>query len=277
MRRRVGIAVAVLLASLLIVRVDARRETVNRQTVRDSPATAASNGRGLIAGTIIADDPSGHHPLRHALVTLSGTGIRGGTQVLSDDEGRFGFPALVAGRYTLTAERAGYVKTYYGSNLPARGPATPIAISDGQQVTDVRVNLLRGAVLTGTIYDENHRPMPTAQVHADYLLFVNGDRRAVPLPGGSMFVTTDERGVYRIYGLPPGDYRVFVGGGSGARMVSSAEIDAAVAQLNGAASEAVMLAAARAADGFPGALAKHRLFPRCRRRCQCGSDYVKRR
>ena len=59
-------------------------------------------GTAVLSGqTVTTDDPA--RPLRRVWVTLSGAEIRGDRQVMSDDEGRFVFEGLVAGRYTLTA------------------------------------------------------------------------------------------------------------------------------------------------------------------------------
>jgi hypothetical protein len=45
-------------------------------------------------------------PVRRARVTLSGGEIRTPRSVVTNDEGQFGFVALPAGRYTMTASKA---------------------------------------------------------------------------------------------------------------------------------------------------------------------------
>src|SRR4030095_1728197 len=115
--------------------------------------------------------------------------------------------------YTITAEKPAYVKTYYGSKRVGRGPATPIAIAEAQRLTDLRVTLLRGAVIEGTVFDENGVPMSNAQVRAMQPTLVGRQRKLVA-PPGPPWATTDDRGVYRLYGLPPGEYTVLAGGGN---------------------------------------------------------------
>ena len=130
----------------------------------------------------------------------------------TDDTGRFAFPDLPAGRYTITAEKPAYVKSYYGSKRAGLGPAMPIALAEGQRLIDVRSPLLRGAVIEGTVFDENDVPMADAQVSVHQPVLLNGERKLVS-PPGSQWTTTDDRGIYRVYGLAPGEYTVRAGGG----------------------------------------------------------------
>jgi hypothetical protein len=64
---------------------------------------------------------------------------------------------------------------------------------------------------------------------------VNGDRKLVN-PPSSQWTTTDDRGVYRVYGLAPGEYTVGAAGGNlrgETRLTTAAEIDAARGDLRG--------------------------------------------
>ena len=56
------------------------------------------------------------------------------------------------------------MKTYYGSKRVGRGPAMPIALAEGQRLIDLTIPLLRGAVIEGTVFDENGVPLSSAQV-----------------------------------------------------------------------------------------------------------------
>ena len=224
-----------------------------RQQPRDAAALRAKPGTALIGGIVTSDD----RPLRRALVTLSGSAVTGspstplgaGVQVTTDDSGRFAFPDLPAGRYTLAAEKPAYVKAFYGSRLVGRGPGTPIALIEGQRVTDVAIALLRGAVIEGTVFDENDVPMADAQISVYQPVLLNGERKLVN-PPGSQWTTTDDRGIYRVYGLAPGEYTVGAGGGNPrgeTRLTTAAEINAAMRELQGSSPGA----AAQPAGGAP--------------------------
>jgi hypothetical protein len=181
-------------------------------------------GRGAIGG-IVTSDAFNRPPVRRALVTLSGDGASGRT--VTDDAGRFVFDQLPAGRYTITVAKAAFVTTYYGSPRVGRGPGTPIPLADGQRVTTLAVTLTRGAVIEGTLRDDTGTALSSGQVRAQQVVFVNGERTFVDVPGILPRATTDDRGVYRIYGLPPGDYVVSAtGGGAGvAHVVTQEELD----------------------------------------------------
>ena len=63
----------------------------------------------------------------------------------------------------------------------------------------------KNAAITGTIVDEAGEPVVALQVRAVRRMFIGGRRRFVP---SGALATTDDRGVYRLSGLPPGEYLV---------------------------------------------------------------------
>lgn len=169
---------------------------------RDSTAGPPSAvGTGVISGTI-AMDGSGA-PVRRARLTLTGAELRGGRSVISDDQGRFSFSALPAGRFTMTASKAGFVDMAYGAKRPGR-PGTAIQLGDGQKLDRLTMSLPRGSVLTGVVVDENGEPSPGTQVRALRYAIRTGEKTLQQVGQD----TTDDRGVYRIYALQPGDYLV---------------------------------------------------------------------
>jgi len=185
-------------------------------------------GKAVLSGqTLTSDDPA--RPLRRVLVTLSGAEIRGDRQVMSDDEGRFAFEALVAGRYTLTAEKPAYVTMHHGSPRPGYGPGTPMAIADGQTV-QVVLRIPRGAVIAGVIRTPGGQPIAAAQAQLGRVQSSGGQLRTVTVPGVRTNVATDDQGRFRFFGLPPGDYVIRGTGGGAAgdvQLTTDAELDAA--------------------------------------------------
>src|SRR4029079_14504062 len=117
-----------------------------------------SGATALLAGRVTTDDANGA-PVRRAIVTLAGTGTPAGVRLATDSDGRFAFPDLPAGRYTLTAEKPGFVKTFYGSTRPGRGPTAPIVLAAGERQSSIAIALVRGAVIAGTVVDENGSPL----------------------------------------------------------------------------------------------------------------------
>jgi hypothetical protein len=122
----------------------------------------------------------------------------------TDADGRFEIKELLGGRYTLTVSKAGYVTMSYGQRRPEQ-QGTVLEITDGTVVDKIAFSLPRGGVVTGTVVDEFGDPVAGALVNTLRFRYVNGARRLASSGGGSM---TDDRGMFRVYGLVPGDYFV---------------------------------------------------------------------
>ena len=140
-------------------------------------------------------------PVRRATVRLAGATGTSARLAGTDDQGRFVFPDLPAGSYTLSATKPGYVTAFHGSTRPGRGPGVPVAVGDGQRV-EATLRMLPGAVITGAITDARGAPVPSVPVTAVEV------RPAGAVATPPARATTDDRGVYRIFGLAPGDYVV---------------------------------------------------------------------
>ena len=155
------------------------------QTQRDTPVRppvpVVVKGSAVLGGVVTTDEERSA-PIRRALVTLTG-GAGGIVQTASDDDGRFTFIDLPAGSYALTAEKPGFVKTFVGSRRPGRGPSTPMALQDGQRLTNVAIKLIRGAAIAGAVFDDNGQPVPSAQLSLLQPRIVNGERRLLSVPG----------------------------------------------------------------------------------------------
>ena len=187
--------------------------------VRDG-GTVVTTGTAQITGTVLSGDTT-PVPVRRATMTL--TGDRGGVQlvVVTDESGQFAFTGLPPDRYTVLAAKAGYLPSRYGSKRPG-GSGTPVVVADGQRVA-IAMTLHKGSVLTGTVRDELGAPLPDVTVTAlRYAVSTaTGERGPEAATIGSSMAfqnyapdafpgtaATDDRGVYRIYGLAPGDYVV---------------------------------------------------------------------
>lgn len=157
-------------------------------------------GTGAISGVVSMAGSS--QPARKVRVNLSGSELRGSRSTITDDQGRFSFTALPAGRYTLGANKPGHVSVSYGQRRPGTA-GTAIQLSDGQKF-NAPLQIPRGSVLTGTVLDENGEATPGTSVRA--MRVVNQGGRRILQSSGS--ATTDDRGIYRIHSIQPGDYVV---------------------------------------------------------------------
>ncbi|HSC29095.1 MAG TPA: carboxypeptidase-like regulatory domain-containing protein [Vicinamibacterales bacterium] len=208
---------------------------VVRTQVRDAgrPPTV---GTASISGVVV-DDAGPPRPVRRAVVTLTGEGLRPSRGAITDDEGRFTLRRLPAGRFTLKAERGGFITSVYGAKRPGRA-GTAIRVTEGQQIADLRVRLWRGAVLSGVLSDVTGAPVANTPVAAIPAREVTP--AALTLSNNHEAMTND-LGEYRIFGLEPGTYVVRAGarriGGieipvSVENALSEAEVDATLAALS---------------------------------------------
>jgi uncharacterized protein (DUF2141 family) len=173
---------------------------------RDLPGQAQPQTQerlGSIWGTVVSGTSG--QPVDGVRMQLSGEAVRGSRTVYSDDDGRFVFLGLPEGAYTLRGSKTGYVSITYGQKTPGTGrPGTPIQLPAGQDLKDVAFSLPPGGVITGVVFDEKNRPSVGTPVRIMRWSISSGER-TLASAGSS---TTDDRGIYRVYGLPPGEYLV---------------------------------------------------------------------
>src|SRR5262245_40488308 len=82
--------------------------------VRDTPARPMT-GTSTISGTVVAG-LTGNAPARRARVMLkSADGLLEGRSATTDDDGRFEFSGLPAGRFTLDVRKPGFLDASYGA------------------------------------------------------------------------------------------------------------------------------------------------------------------
>jgi uncharacterized protein (DUF2141 family) len=158
-------------------------------------------GTSQISGRVYAADTG--RPIKRARIIAAAPEVRQGRVASTDDQGRYLITELPAGRYTITATKAGFVTMAFGQRRPQRG-ASPVQIGDNQQLANADIGLLRGGVITGRLVDEDGEPLSRIAVRAMRYQYQQGERRLVAAGADQ----TDDRGEYRIFGLPPGDYVV---------------------------------------------------------------------
>jgi uncharacterized protein (DUF2141 family) len=195
---------------------------------RDAQVPQVS-GTGVITGVVTSGGGTGS-PVRRARVTLSGPELRGGRSTVTNDLGQFTFSALPPGRFTMTASKAGYVDVPYGAKRPGR-PGTPIQLAAGQKMENANILLPKGGVITGVVVDDSGEPAPGTQVRVLRYIMRTGEKTLQQAGQGQ----ADDRGIYRIYGLQPGDYLVSAvprnQGVGDLRNTIAAEIEVAMQQL----------------------------------------------
>lgn len=167
---------------------------------------------GVITGRVVNE--SGQ-PLQNAIVSFNPSG--GGTSnqsVATDREGNFRLEGLEPkGSYYIYATMPAYT-----TPPPASRIAPPRTYRVGDSVT---LTLIKGGVITGKVTNAVGDPLVGILVRAEMVIRgLNGRRLANSQIRERQ---TDDRGIYRIFGLPAGQYVVMAGGAG--MSYSSANID----------------------------------------------------
>ena len=163
---------------------------------------AQQAGTATIRGRIVAADTGA--PVRRAQVRAVSTDARGSRLATTDADGRYELRDLPAGRWEISASKAGFVTLRYGQRRPLEA-GRPIELVDAQVMDRADIALPRGAAITGRVYDEFGDPVAGARVQVLHYRTVQGARRLVPL---GIADESDDTGAFRLFGLTPGDYYV---------------------------------------------------------------------
>jgi hypothetical protein len=138
----------------------------------------------------------------------------------ADNDGRFEFPDLPAGKHRIVAAKPGYSEPGEGAfdGPPLLTAGQPVDVAEAETRERVDVTLARRGTLEGRVLDELGDPLQGASVQVLRVRYEAGRRRLVPAGGAARL--TDDRGRYRLYGLAPGRYIVSAAVGA----VSSADV-----------------------------------------------------
>ncbi|MGH9849310.1 MAG: carboxypeptidase regulatory-like domain-containing protein [Blastocatellia bacterium] len=161
--------------------------------------TVGAQTKGAITGRVVTDDGSG---MANVTVVITSVGSQSGAQrtATTDEEGNFRFTDLPARSYGVSV---------FGSREYVQAPLTTSESNQRRYYRlgeSANITLIRGGVITGRVTNANGEPVVGIQVSAIRVRDAEGQ----PVRGSSGGVPrmTDDRGVYRLYGLQPGAYVV---------------------------------------------------------------------
>jgi hypothetical protein len=244
--------ILVLLALVGMAATGAAQTQGQSRDARTTPVTRTGTAELAV---YVSTDEQNSRPLRRVSVSLQAGELDVPNIGVTDEQGRVVFRNLSAGNYLLTAMRSGYVRTFYGSRFPGRGPGVAVSVLDGQKVSNVNIRMLRGSILTGTVRTASGRPAANQPVQSILVKSGSGERRAVAVEPNLGSTVTDDRGTYRIFGLAPGDYIVLVPSTAGAtdelRQMTSGELKWADSVVSGGVTAAPATGVPAAPNGAP--------------------------
>jgi hypothetical protein len=163
-------------------------------------------GTGIITGQIMLNDkgmanvavvlyPSERTPERTTVARAT-----------TDYEGHYRLTGVPAGRYNVVAVAPAMVGQGDGM-FGESGKA--VTIAEGETVEKIDFSLMRGGVITGRVVDADGAPVVSE--HINLSLVDTTQRGRSYSPFSPFMYQTDDRGIYRLYGLSPGRYTVSVG------------------------------------------------------------------
>lgn len=163
------------------------------QTTPDKTATASISGKVKIKDKVVA-----------GIIVFAREQNSGGWSKLkyyrttTDQNGKYRITNVSAGTYTIRPIAPALALEDYVTN-------NAVVVNEGETVEDINFSMVPGGVITGKITDADGKPLieELVNVMPNDTAFVSGEHE------GSL--RTDDRGIYRAFGLQPGKYRVFVG------------------------------------------------------------------
>ena len=170
--------------------------------------------QGTISGQVVSTDGE---PIQRARIQLIAVGdakksLSSRRDVATDENGRFAADKLEPAAYLLTASAPGYVLLPHEKVSGQAGGGAKYTHL-GETLT---IRMQRGGVITGRVLNTVGEPVVGITLEATRVRDERGRPVTAALEANALGLgrQTDDRGVYRMFGLAPGTYVVSVSAGA---------------------------------------------------------------
>ena len=184
-------------AAIALCVVAATSITVGRQQQPRAPSPTTAS----IAGRLV--DATTGQPIGGGVLVLRELASRDQRVINTSETGEFVLADLPAAAYSLHASALGYVGRAYGQRH-ALEEGVPIELQAGETRRQVDVALRPGGVINGRVTTQDGEPVDSTEVEALRPRMEGNLRVLVPVGRAE----SNERGEFRIVGLPPGHYYI---------------------------------------------------------------------
>jgi|SRR5579872_633401 len=169
---------------------------------RPAQPSSADENQFQISG-IVLDSVTGQ-PVHQARVAIAPVTKRDATTtIITGEDGQFAFPNLGPGKYTLSAQKRGYLTQAFNQHDQF---SSSIVVGPSLDSSNLQFRLAPESSISGVVSDEAGEPVREAQV----LLYQGGTTGGEQGTHVRTRGTTDEEGLYHFGHLPPGKYFVAV-------------------------------------------------------------------
>jgi protocatechuate 3,4-dioxygenase beta subunit len=179
--------VLLILVSVNYARSQSGAEKAPAATISGKVTIKGKGASGVAVGLVRGDQSGMQHPTRH--------------RALTDDEGNYRITNVPPGKYRVMVAAPGFIP-------PQPTTERTFLIIKGETIENVDFALGRGGVITGKVTNSDGRPVIEEKISISpvetkqgYTYFDNFTAQT----------RTDDRGIYRMFGVPPGRYRVAAG------------------------------------------------------------------
>jgi carboxypeptidase family protein len=179
--RKTIVPLLLLLSAIVSANAQPATDKAPRATISGKVTIGGKGVSGLVVGLAITTPSSSAQVTRFRGVT--------------DEDGNYRIKNLPPDVYQVLVSAPAYVQSEGRKS---------VAVGKNETVENVDITLNRGGVITGKVTDADGRPVVETQI----LFSSTTPNRGLPY---SRTVLTDDRGVYRAFGLPPGRYIVSAG------------------------------------------------------------------
>lgn len=158
----------------------------------------AFSGPYKVSGVVVSKVDG--HLLSHARITLADTKIRQKFRVvITSDDGRFVFPSVPAGKFSLTGTKRGFIPAAYDQHDQF---STAMVIGAGMETENLVLKLAPNGIIYGKVLDEAGEPVRRANV----TLYYDDHSEGVDQIRDAQNAITDDLGAYEMTSLSPGTY-----------------------------------------------------------------------
>lgn len=202
---------ALLVVALLYgAQASTRAAQLSAQASATKGAVAAASG--TVSGRVTTNDGKPVTNIGVALVLINDGSPDRKTagRATTDADGRYKITGVAAGRYHLQTLAPVYISPEDRSAGVFGDGGKTVTVGANEAVENIDVTLVRGGVITGRVTNAEGKP-----VIAERVTVTDADQPNARGPMAWVInpyeFETDDRGIYRIYGVPPGRYLVSVG------------------------------------------------------------------